>query len=472
MSPNPRIFFSAGEASGDAYGAAIITALRERLPGVVLTGLGGVQMESAGLDRIVHAEDVAVMGITEILLHIPTILGHYRRLVKSIRRQKPDVAVLIDFPDVNFRLAKHLHRAGVPVVWFVSPQLWAWKRKRLRWVQERVSKMLVIFPFEERFYRERGVDAEFVGHPIAEATPPRITREDYAARLGLDPSKHFIALLPGSRWKELRGNLPALHELAMGDLLSAAFANARFENGAFTPAADLAAHAKYEFIVPVASTIQSGDLRRYVDELNHDHLKYFGPEAAGVRITLDAGPDAAREALLHARASVVASGTATVQAALLGNPFVVVYRVSNLTYQLVRRLVRYPDEFADMRDAKGDVPISMVNLIAQRRLVPELLQEEFTAASVAAALNPLLAEGPARDAQLTGLKEIRQKLRRGSPADQVIYPTPAPFTIRRRASILRVADAVLSFLSPAQQEEAKQAEAQSKSDSVESTSKQ
>jgi len=471
MSSNPRIFFSAGEASGDAYGAAIISALRERLPGVACTGLGGVQMESAGLHRIVHAEDVAVMGITEILLHIPTILGHYRKLVKAIQRQRPDVAVLIDFPDVNFRLAKHLHRAGVPVVWFVSPQLWAWKRRRLRWVQQRVSKMLVIFPFEERFYRERGVDAQFVGHPLAEATPPRTTREDYAARLGLDPSKTFIALLPGSRWKELHGNLPVLHELAMGDLLNAAFANGSFVDGNFTPPANLAAHTQYEFIVPVASTIKVEDLRRYVTELSRDNLKYFGPEAASVRITLDDSPDAAREALMHARASVVASGTATVQAALLGNPFVVVYRVSKLTYQLARRLVRYPEEFADMRAPNGNLPISMVNLIAQRRLVPELIQEDFTAANVAAALNPLLTEGsPAREAQLEGLKEIRQKLRRGKPADQVIYPTPAPFTLQRRASILRVTDAVIGFLGPDQQAEAQRAE--SRTETVESTSKQ
>jgi lipid-A-disaccharide synthase len=428
-------------------------------------------MEEAGQDRIVHAEEIAVMGITEILLHIPRILSYYRKLVKSIKRQKPDVAVLIDFPDVNFRLAKHLHRAGVPVVWFVSPQLWAWKRGRLRWVQERVSKMLVIFPFEERFYRERGVDAQFVGHPLAEATPPRVTREEYAARLGLDLSKHWIALLPGSRWKELHANLPALHELAMGDLLSGAFANGSFTNGNFTPPADLAAHTQYEFILPVASTIKVEGLREYLTELNRDHLKYFGPEAAAVRITLDPSPDAAREALMHARASVVASGTATVQAALMGNPFVVVYRVSNITYRVARRLVRYPDEFADMRAANGDVPISMVNLIAQRRLVPELIQQDFTAAGVAAALAPLLAETPAREAQLAGLKEIRQNLRHGKPSDQVVFPTPAPFTTRRRASILRVADAVLGFLGEPELN-GESAQPRTVSEIVESTSKQ
>src|SRR6202789_3398848 len=187
MKPNPRIFVSAGEASGDAYGAALIAALRERLPEAIFTGLGGNQMEQAGQRRVVKAEDVAVMGVTEILRHIPHIYARYRRLVASIQRERPDVAVLIDFPDVNFRLAKHLRRAGVPVVWFVRPQLWAWKRGRLRWVRKRVSKMLVIFPFEEPYYRNRGVDATFVGHPLAALPLSTISRESYAAQHGLDP---------------------------------------------------------------------------------------------------------------------------------------------------------------------------------------------------------------------------------------------------------------------------------------------
>src|ERR1700689_4802496 len=190
MRSNPRIFVSAGEASGDAYGAALISALRERLPGASFTGLGGSQMEEAGQQRVVRAEDVAVMGVTEILRHIPHIYSSYRRLVASIRRERPSVAVLIDFPDVNFRVARHLGRAGVPVVWLVSPPLWALKRRRLRWVQQRVSRMLVIFPFEETFYRARGVDAEFIGHPLLtpESTCPPLPRETYAAQHHLDPA--------------------------------------------------------------------------------------------------------------------------------------------------------------------------------------------------------------------------------------------------------------------------------------------
>jgi lipid-A-disaccharide synthase len=419
------VFLSSGEASGDAYGAALIAALRERLPGASFTGLGGVQMERAGQTRVVRAEDVAVMGVTEILRHVPRIYASYRRLVRSIQRERPDVAVLIDFPDVNFRLAKHLHKAGVPVVWFVSPQLWAWKRGRLRWVQERVDKMLVIFPFEETFYRERGVDAEFVGHPLMEMPAVTGTREDYAARYELDVEKTWVALLPGSRWKEIKANLPALHALAMSDLISGSAAYTTFDGATTRQPRDPAAYALYEFLLPVASTIDAGELRRYIAELNAEHLKYFGPEASTLRLTL---VEDAREALTWARASVVASGTATVLAAVVGNPFMVVYRVSGLTFALAKKLVEYPEEFPIKRDLEGNLPVGMVNLIAGKRIVPELLQERFSAENVAAALGPLLADGEAREKQMAALAEVRGRLvAEGSP-------------------VLRVAEAVLELL--------------------------
>jgi len=433
MKPNPRIFLSAGEASGDAYGAALIETLTKRLPGATFTGLGGSQMEHAGQQRVVRAEEVAVMGVTEILRHIPHIYASYRKLVRSIRANRPDIAVLIDFPDVNFRLAKHLHRAGVPVVWFVSPQLWAWKRRRLRWVQQRVDKMLVIFPFEERFYRERGVDAQFVGHPLAELPLPTISREAYAEQHGLDPAKTWIALLPGSRWKEIRANLPTLQELAMSDLIASSAAYTTFDGNRVRQPRDPAAHTLYEFLLPIASTIDPTRLRAYINQLNAEHLKYFGPEASRLRLTLV--PNAS-EALFHARASVVASGTATVLAAIVGNPFIVVYRVSALTFALAKKLVEYPAEFPNMLDLDGNLPVAMVNLIAGRRIVPELLQSRFTAANVASALSPLLAEGPEREAQIAALAKVRNKLR---TTDQT-----------ERSPINRLADTVVALLSTEQ----------------------
>ena len=404
---HPRIFLTAGEASGDAYGAALITRLRSQRPEAIFTGLGGQAMESAGQQRVVRAEDVAVMGVTEILRHVPHIYANYRKLVRSIRRQRPDVAVLIDFPDVNFRLAKHLRNAGVPVVWFVSPQLWAWKHGRLRWVQERVDRMLVIFPFEERCYRSRDVYAEFVGHPLAELPLPEGSREEYAAKYKLDPGKTWIALLPGSRWKEIRANLPTLHELAMSDLIATASARTTFDGYGLQTPRDAATHTHYEFLLPVASTIRAADLEVFIEELNREHLRYWGPEARNLRLTLVSD---AREALHHARASAVASGTATVQAAAIGNPFVVVYRVSALTFAIAKKLVEYPAEFPPLRDLDGNYAIAMVNLVAGRRLVPELLQARFTAENVAAKLAPLLRDGPEREQQIAGLAEVKRRL--------------------------------------------------------------
>ena len=427
----PQIFVSAGEASGDRYGAALIAELATQLPGATFTGLGGAGMRAAGQVQTVRAEDVAVMGITEILRHVPRIWSLYRRLVAGIRRDPPSAAVLIDFPDVNFRLAKHLRALGVPVIWFVSPQLWAWKRRRLRWVQQRVDRMLVIFPFEQRFYRARGVDAEFVGHPLAELPLPDVSREHFAALHNLDPAKTWIALLPGSRWRELRANLPTLHELAVSDLIATHAAATTFDGRHFDQPRNPSLLARYEFLLPVASTIDRGRLDALLAELNREHLRYMGPAAAELRLTL---VDDARAALLHARASVVASGTATVEAALIGNPFVVVYRVSRLTFALAKRLIRYPAEFATdfhgLYDAEGHVPIAMVNLLAGRRVVPELLNRNFTAENVAAALTPLLGDTPQRATQLERLAALRRTL---TPRDD-------------RTAIGHVADAVLKAI--------------------------
>src|SRR6185312_5711592 len=185
-----------------------IPAIRRLVPDAEFFGLGGRRMESFGFRPIARAEDVAVMGITEVLLHMPRIYGEYRKRKASIRTQRPDLAILIDFPDVNLSLAKHLHRAGVPVLYFVSPQRWAWKKYRIRDVQRYVDRMLVIFPFEEAFYRGHNVQATFVVHPIAGLPLPAISRADFASQNHLDPSKQWIGLLPGSRAKEVRHNLP------------------------------------------------------------------------------------------------------------------------------------------------------------------------------------------------------------------------------------------------------------------------
>jgi len=371
--------------------------LRSRLPDATFTGLGGLAMERAGQHRVVHAEDVAHMGLTEVIRHAPYIYSQYRRLVRSIRRQRPDVAILIDFPDVNFRLAKHLRRAGVPVLWFVSPQLWAWKRRRLRWVQQRVDRMLVIFPFEAPFYRARGVAAEFVGHPLAQLPPPQISREEFAARsmskgsAAPDRSLHmqrpWVALLPGSRWKEVTANLPTM--LRAAALLGPG----------------------YDFLIPIASTLDQ-------DRFSNLVFQQLLPRMEWPTSSITLVPDA-RAAMYFARASVVASGTATVQALTIGNPFIVVYRVSKLSFALLKRLVRYPPEIPAEPDEAGNLPVGMVNLVAGKRIVPELLNDRFTAENVAAALRPLLEDTPERARMLTDLNEGRARLSGEDPIGRV-----------------------------------------------------
>jgi len=370
MSKRPKIFISAGEASGEHYGTLLIPALRKLAPEAEFFGLGGQRMEGLGFRRVVRAEDVAVMGITEVILHMPQIYREYRRLKAAIRSERPDIAVLIDFPDVNLTLAKHLKRAGVPVVYFVSPQLWAWKKYRIREVQKYVDRMLVIFPFEEKFYRERHVQATFVGHPLADLALPIVSREEFARQCRADSSKHldlsrqWIGLLPGSRLKEVRLNLPEM--LRAASLLEL--------------------QSDYEFVLPLAPTLT---------EQQRAEVQAMLPAALRVTIT-----DDARATLHHARASVVASGTATVEAALIGNPFVVVYRVSPVSYAVAKRVVHVPH-------------VAMVNLIADRRAVPELIQGDFTAENVVSHLQPLLEEGPARESMIASLREISGMLKAG-----------------------------------------------------------
>ena len=353
-----RVLISAGEASGENYGALLIPELRKILGDhTKFFGVGGERMRAAGCEIVVDSKTVAVLGITEVIKHIPRIYREFFRMVSAARRQRPDVAVLIDFPDFNLRLAERLHRMGVPVVYFVSPQLWAWKKRRIRRVQRYVDRMLVIFPFEESYYRERGVEAEYVGHPLSDLPLPQVSREELSRRFGVDIRKHWIALLPGSRRKEVLLNLPTILEAA-----------ARLGSG-------------YEFLLPVATTLSQ--------EWINEQLKHS-------RVPIHLLEDA-RVALQHARASVVASGTATVEAALIGNPFVVIYRMSRLSYAIGRRFVKLKN-------------YAMVNLIAGREIVPELIQSSFTAENVASAVQKLVLDSSEREAMITNLKEVRERL--------------------------------------------------------------
>jgi lipid-A-disaccharide synthase len=352
----PTILISAGEASGELYGAQLMESLRrlESRP-MNFFGLGGERMRSAGCETVIDSRDVAVVGLAEVVKHLPSIYKRFRDLLREVDKRKPDVAVLIDFPDFNFRLARELYRRGIPVVYFVSPQLWAWRQGRIKLVQKYVKKMLVIFPFEEKFYRDRGVTVEYVGHPLADVADAVPSRDEYARANGLDPAKQWIALLPGSRRQEIKRNLQTMLKAAM-------------QLG-----------PDFEFILPVASTLTKGWIHAQITE-PHICLVQDAPAA-----------------LAHARASIVASGTATVEAALAGNPFVVVYRVSPLTYTFGRHLVSVPH-------------YAMANLIAEKRVAPELIQGDFTAKNIVKHLRELIPDGSSRSAMMADLAEVKRRL--------------------------------------------------------------
>ncbi len=381
-----QFLLSAGEASGDTYGAQLTDALRRLTPqdaqndapndapnlgapsapspGATFFGMGGEKMRAAGCELLVHANEVAVVGLVEVVTHLPAIRQRFNHLVAEAKRRRPDAAILIDFPDFNLRLARELHQLGIPVFYFVSPQVWAWRTGRVAQIKQYVRKMIVIFPFEKEFYRRHGVAVSYVGHPLAYEPGPQISRAEFARQNFLDAGKQWIALLPGSRKKEVGFNIERM--LAAAELL-------KDQGGDF------------QFLLPVASTLDKSWL---LEQLGS---KWSSP----VQVELT---DNARATLMHARAAVVASGTATVEAALSGTPFVVVYRLAPLTWFLGRRLVKL-DTFA------------MPNLIAGQRIVPELIQKDFTAQNVVRELTAIIPDGPARQQMQTALKMVQERLR-------------------------------------------------------------
>jgi lipid-A-disaccharide synthase len=395
------ILISAGEASGEMYGAQLIEALRHAyaragtaaaestaelrsagqpgaaVPTLNFFGVGGERMRAAGCETVVDSKDLAVVGITEILGHLPKIYGLFHRLIREAEKRKPDLAIVIDSPAFNWRVAREMKKRGIPTVYYVAPQFWAWRQGRVRLIRDYIDKALVIFPFEEKFYRDRGVDATFVGHPLADLPKPAVTRDDYAAQFGLDPGKQWITLMPGSRIKEVRMNLDVIVDSAL-----------QLGNS-------------YEYILPVAPTIEREFLFTEMSTDGWGDARLKVPDIKLVPETLPA--------LYHSRAGIIASGTATVEAAMMNLPFVMVYRVSPLTYFLGKSRVKVPH-------------FAMVNLIAEEEIVPELVQHDFTARNVVARLKEILPDGPPRERMLAGLERVRSLLRPSEAASGSPHP--------------------------------------------------
>jgi len=365
-----EILIVAGEASADLHAARALAELGRLRPGVHAFGVGGPRLRAAGLEALAPAEDISVMGLAEVLPRIPRILGILRALARAAAERRPKAALLVDLPDFNLRLAAKLKKLGIPVVYYVSPTIWAWRRGRARKIAKVVDRMLCILPFEERFYDGTGVSASFVGHPFAERPAPAAPAA-YRAELGLPASRTTIALVPGSRPSELRRIFPAMLEAA--ERIRAARPDA-------------------QFVVPVAPTLARAQVEPYV--------------AAHRTLEVKLVDGRTEEVVGASDAALVKSGTSTLETAIMLRPMVVVYRLSWLSYLVGRLLVRIAH-------------FALVNILAGRGLVPELLQRDASPERMAAEIERLLGDGGAREAQLRGLREVRASLGEPGAAERV-----------------------------------------------------
>jgi lipid-A-disaccharide synthase len=352
------------------YAARLATALRERTSARIF-GMGGRRMGEAGVELVADYHEVAVVGIAEVLHKIPTVIRVQRRLAREATQRKAALAILVDSPGTHLGVARRLKNAGIPVGYFIGPQIWAWRPGRVRVVKRLVKRIVVIFPFEEKIYQDAGVPVDFVGHPLVDIVRPSKSREEFARESGIDPARPIVALLPGSRRSEIARNFPAILD-----------ACAMLAEGSNAVPGIQFAHAA----APGLS--------------NEFWSAYERPSLALKRIE-----GAAYDALAAADCAVVASGTATVEAALLGTPIVVVYRVAPITALALRQMLRTPF-------------IGMVNLIAGKRVAPELLQDDFTPAAVEREVRRLLESASAREGTKADLADVRAKLGPGGAIER------------------------------------------------------
>jgi len=359
-----KILISAGEASGDRYAAELVEALRCRLPEAEFFGCAGPRLREIGVRPEMRSEELTVIGVFEVLLHIPRIYRRLLHLTKVARRERPDFAIVTDAPGFHIPLAQKMRRSGIPVFYYVAPQVWAWRQWRIHKIRRIVDHVLCIFPFEQQYYRERRVPTTFVGHPLADSVEPALTRNEFFARYGLSPGEPLVALLPGSRESEAARHLPVLADAV----------------------ARLRQWKHMNFVLPASSTISEGFFRERIP--------------SGVVQIVEGQTE---DALAHADVALVASGTATVEAALLGAPMVVFYRVSAPTWFVGKFLV--------------DIPFySMVNLLAGRRIVPELIQSDCTGERLADEAKRLLDDQTLREKMKQELQGVRDSLYGDVPA--------------------------------------------------------
>lgn len=357
-----KIMIMAGEASGDLHGSNLAREIRKADPSITLYGVGSARMRDAGVTLLADASDISVVGLTEVIKHLGRIYRTYLTLKRFLMQERPDLLVLIDLPDFNIMLGKAAKKIGIPIVYYISPQVWAWRKGRIKTIARLVNAMIVIFPFEEPLYQKEGVDVRYVGHPLTDVVASSHTKEEAKKQLGLAPARRTVALLPGSRKTEILNLLPGM--LAAANILLS-----RFQD--------------LQFILPIAPT------------LNPDFIGGF-IQKSGVPVTITEGK--VYDALRASDAAIVASGTATLETGLMGVPMVIVYRISGLTHFILSKLVR------------GVEHVGLVNIVAGKRIVPELIQRDANGLNMADAITRMLEDAALYEQIRNGLAGVRTKL--------------------------------------------------------------
>ncbi len=357
-----RFMISAGEASGDMYAAGVVSHLAARYPSAKFYGCAGPKLQAEGVTPVIDSASLAVVGLAEVISHLPRIYGEYRKLIRFAERHRPQAALLTDSPDFHLRVARHLKRMNVPVFYLVAPQVWAWRPGRVKTIAKLVDKLFCLFPFEENWFRERGVDATYIGHPLANTVQVKWSRDEFFERHSLAKNTRMLVILPGSRSGEARRHLPILLQAV--------------------------AELRRRFSLSVVLAIPKGFYSRAALQSFREPM-----DVLSIKVIENETWDA----IGHADAALAASGTVTVEAAILGTPLVTFYKVTPLTWWAGRRLVKVPY-------------LSMVNLIAEREIVPELIQHDMTPARLAASVAELLTNDRRREQMKSDLAALRMSL--------------------------------------------------------------
>ncbi len=358
-----KILISAGEASGDLYAAGLVEALRLRNPGLEFFGCAGPRMQRAGVRAVVDAASLSVVGLVEVITHIPRIYGEYRKLLRAAKEEQPEIAILTDSPDFHLRLARRLKELKIPVIYLVAPQVWAWRQGRLPLMQRTIDRLLCIFPFEPEFFARHGIEATYIGHPLTRLIQPSASRAALRQRYDIPNDTQLIALLPGSRKGEISRHLPVLIETVRR--IAAVVKN---------PA------PRFVLAAPPGTGAIGSNFREPVSGLSIQVLE-----------------GQTWDILASADLALAASGTVTIEATLLGTPMITFYRVNKMSWWMGRHLVKVPF-------------FSMVNLVAGKRVVPELIQDNLTAERLAEEASSLLGDEAARDRMRRELGIVAQKL--------------------------------------------------------------